>query len=168
VLVGEVLGAGISPQVFWVLGTAAVAVVALHVCLRYTITGKAMRACASNDQASLLAGINVANMRTLAFMISAALGALGGCVLSPITMTQYDMGTSLAIKASRRHPRRPRQQMAAVLAGLLVGLAEAFSVCYLPAAYKDAMAFAILLLVLFARPQGLFTGREVGSSGREF
>ena len=51
-----------------------------------------------NSVSRLLAGINVANMRTLAFMISAALGALGGCVLSPITMTQYDMGTDLAIK----------------------------------------------------------------------
>ena len=54
-----------------------------------------------------------------------------------------------------------------LLAGLAVGLAEAFSVCFLPAAYKDATAFAILLLVLFLRPHGLFGSREVGSQ-REF
>lgn len=164
-----VLGAGISPQVFWVLGTVAVAVLLLHLFLRGTLMGKAMRACASNLEASLLAGINAANTRTLSFMLSAGLGALGGCIMSPITMTQYDMGTSLAIKGfAAAMLGGIGNHMAAVLAGLLVGLAESFSVFVLPAAYKDATAFAILLLVLFVRPHGLFRAREVGASVREF
>ena len=53
--------------------------------------------------------------------------------------------------------------MAAVVGGLLVGLAEAFSVSVLPAAYKDAISFAILLLVLFVRPHGLFGSRQAAS-----
>ena len=56
--------------------------------------------------------------------------------------------------------------MAGVAGGLLVGLAESYSVKFLPAAYKDATAFAILLLVLFVRPHGLF-GRRQGSAVRE-
>jgi len=165
----RLLGAGLSPQVFWVLGTVGVTVTVLHGFLRYTIIGKAMRACASNVSAAQLAGINVANMRTLAFMVSGALGALGGCVISPITMTQYDMGTSLAIKGfAAAILGGLGNHMAAVPAGLLVGLAESVSVYFLPAAYKDAMAFAILLLVLFVRPHGLFGAPEVGTSSREF
>ncbi|MBT3379466.1 MAG: branched-chain amino acid ABC transporter permease [Lentisphaerae bacterium] len=165
----KVLGAAISPQVFWVLVTVGVVVIALHCFLRYSIVGKAMRACASNSTASTLAGINATNMRTLAFVLSAGLGALAGCVVSPISMTSYDMGTSLAIKGfSAAILGGLGNHMAAVAGGLAVGIAESCSVHYVPAAYKDAIAFAILLLVLFVRPQGLFGGTEVGTSSREF
>ena len=153
----RVFGAALSPQVFWVLGAVAVAVLALHGFLRYTLTGRAMRACSSNPDAAMLAGINIPNMRTLSFGLSAALGAMAGCVISPISMTQYDMGSGLAIKGfAAAILGGLGNPMAAVGGGLLVGLAEAFSVSVLPAAYKDATAFAILLLVLFVRPHGLF------------
>ena len=165
----RVMGAGVSPQVVWVFATVLVVVVSLHLFFRCTVVGKAMRACASNREASMLAGINVRNMRTLAFMLSAGLGGLAGCVMSPITMTQYDMGASLAIKGfAAAILGGLGNHMAGALAGLIVGLAESYSVCFLPSAFKDAMAFAILLLVLFARPHGLFGSCEVGSSSREF
>jgi branched-chain amino acid transport system permease protein len=155
------LGAAISPQVLWVLGAVAVVVVLMHSFLRYTLTGKAMRACACNTEAAMLSGINTSNLRTLAFAFSAGLGALGGCVISPISMTQYDMGTGLAIKGfAGAILGGLGNPMGAVLGGLLVGLAEAFSVSVLPAAFKDATAFAILLLVLFVRPHGLLGSRE--------
>jgi branched-chain amino acid transport system permease protein len=119
-----------------------------------------MRACSSNPTAALLAGINTANMRMLTFVLSAGLGALAGCVISPIAMTQYDMGTGLAIKGFAAailgglgHP------MGAVIGGLIVGLTEAFSVSVLPAAYQDVTAFVILLATLFIRPHGLFGSR---------
>ena len=157
----RVFGAAISPQVFWVFGATAVSVLALHVFLKYTLVGKAMRACSSNAAAAMLAGINTSNMRMLAFVLSAGLGALAGCVISPIAMSQYDMGTGLAIKGFAAailgglgHP------MGAVAGGLVVGLSEAFSVSVLPAAYKDAVAFAILLATLFIRPHGFFGSRD--------
>ena len=160
-------GASLSPQVFWVLGTVGLAVLVLHAFFRYTLAGKAMRACASNYEAAMLAGINTANVRTLAFSVSAGLGALAGCVISPIGMTQYDMGTDLAIKGfAAAILGGLGNPMAGVAGGLLVGLAESFSVKFLPAAYKDATAFAILLLVLFIRPHGLF-GRRQGTAVRE-
>ena len=157
----RMFGAAITPQVFWVLGTTAVSVLTLHTFLKYTLVGKAMRACSSNASAAMLAGINTSNMRLLSFVLSAGLGALAGCVISPIAMTQYDMGTGLAIKGFAAailgglgHP------MGAVVGGLIVGLTESFSVSALPAAYKDATAFAILLATLFIRPHGLFGSRE--------
>ena len=151
------LGAAISPQVLWVLGTVGVTVLALQGFLQYTLQGRAMRACSSNPEAAMLAGINLRNMRTLSFGLSAALGALAGCVISPITMTHYEMGTPLAIKGfAAAILGGLGNPMAAVLGGLLVGVLEAASVSRLPAAYNDVAAFAILLLVLFVRPRGLF------------
>jgi branched-chain amino acid transport system permease protein len=141
----------------WVLGTVGVTVLALQGFLQYTLPGRAMRACSSNPEAAMLAGINLRNMRTLSFGLSAALGALAGCVISPITMTHYEMGTPLAIKGfAAAILGGLGNPMAAVLGGLLVGILEAASVSRLPAAYNDVAAFAILLLVLFVRPRGLF------------
>jgi branched-chain amino acid transport system permease protein len=160
--------AAISPQVLWVLGTMAVIVVLLHVFLRYTMRGRAMRACSSNPAAAMLAGINISNMRTLSFVLSAGLGAMAGCVISPITMTHYEMGAPLAIKGiAAAILGGLGNPMAAVAGGLLVGVLEAYSVSILPAAYTDVTAFGILLLVLFVRPHGLL-GRPTGESVREF
>jgi branched-chain amino acid transport system permease protein len=160
-------GAAISPQVLWVLGTAALTVILLHVFLRYTLPGRAMRACASNPEAAMLAGINIPNMRTLSFGLSAALGALAGCVISPITMTHYEMGAPLAIKGfAAAILGGLGNPLAAVAGGLAVGVLEAFAVSRLPAAYNDVAAFAVLLLVLFIRPHGLF-GQPGGEAVRE-
>lgn len=160
-------GASLSPQVFWVLGTVGLAVLILHLFLRHTLTGQAMRACSSQPEAAMLAGINLQNMRTLAFGLSAGLGALAGCVISPITMTHYEMGAPLAIKGFAAAILGGLGNPSAALAGgLMVGVLEAASVSVLPAAYNDVAAFAILLLVLFLRPHGLW-GRPAGESVRE-
>lgn len=164
----QFFGAAISPQVLWVLGTVAVMVVLLHAFLKYTLRGRAMRACSSNPEAAMLAGINISNMRTLSFGLSAAMGAMAGCVISPITMTHYEMGSPLAIKGFAAAVFGGLgNPMGAVVGGLLIGVIEAFSVSRLPAAYTDVTAFAVLLLVLFIRPHGLF-GSAAGESVREF
>jgi branched-chain amino acid transport system permease protein len=163
----RVLGASVSPQVLWVLGAVAVAVLLLQLFLKGSMPGRAMRACSSNPEAAMLAGINIPNMRTLSFGLSAGLGALGGCVISPITMTHYEMGAPLAIKGfAAAILGGLGNPMAAVLGGLLVGVLEAFSVSQWPAAFSDVAAFTVLLLVLFVRPHGLL-GRPVGEGVRE-
>jgi branched-chain amino acid transport system permease protein len=164
----ELLGAHVSPQVFWVLGTAALVVVALYVFFRFTVTGQSMRACADNRSAASLCGVNTRNVVTLAFVLSAAIGALAGCVVSPLTQTHYGMGTPLAIKGFIVAILGGMgNSMAAVLAGLLLGLIEAFTVSLMPMAYTDVIAIAILLLILFFRPGGLF-GNIEASALREF
>jgi branched-chain amino acid transport system permease protein len=160
-------GASISPQYLWVLGTVLGLVLVLHAFLKYTLFGRAMRACSSNPEAAMLAGINIRNIRTLAFGFSAALGALGGCVISPITMTQYDMGPGLAIKGfAAAILGGLGNPMAAVAGGLIVGLLEVVSGCLFSSAFKEVSSFAILLLVLFLRPHGLF-GQPAGTGVRE-
>lgn len=163
----RLLGAAISPQVVWVLGTVAVGVILLHAFLKFTLYGRAMRACSSNSEAAMLAGINLANTRTAAFGLSAALGALAGCVISPITMTHYEMGSGLAIKGfAAAILGGLGNPMAAVAGGLLVGVIESFSVSQMPGAYNDVAAFVVLLFALFVRPHGLF-GSPTGESVRE-
>ena len=163
----QLFGAAFSPQILWVLGTTAVVVAGLYVFLRHTLPGRAMRACSSNPEAAMLAGINIPSMRTLSFVISAALGALGGCVISPLSMTQYNMGVGLAIKGFAAAVLGGiGNPLAALGGGLVVGLLEAASVSVLPAAYKDVSAFAVLLIMLFLRPHGLW-GRPVGTGVRE-
>jgi len=112
-------------------------------------------------------GINTGNMRTVAFGLSGGLGALAGCVISPMSMTHYEMGPGLAIKGfAAAILGGLGNPMAAVFGGLTVGLLESFSVSVIPSAFKDVAAFAVLVLMLFVRPHGLF-GQPSGSSVRE-
>ena len=158
------LGAHISPQVLWVLGTSALTVLGLTLFFRYTLTGRAMRACADDRMAARLCGINDRWMVTLSFVLSAGIGALAGCVVSPVTQTQYDMGAPLAIKGfTVAILGGLGNSMAAVAAGLLLGLLESFTVSVLPVAYKEAVSIVVLLLVLILRPTGLFARREVAA-----
>jgi branched-chain amino acid transport system permease protein len=156
----NILGAYISPQVLWVLGTCVVIVAGLTVFFKRTTTGRSMRACSSDRMAASLCGIDVSAMVTLSFMLSAAIGALAGCVISPITQTQYDCGTSLAIKGfTVAILGGLGNSMGAVAGGIIIGLLEAFSISVLPLAYMDAMAIGLMLLILFLRPSGLFARR---------
>lgn len=160
----HIFGAFISPQVLWVLGMSSMIVIFLGLFFKYTLLGRSMRACASNRTAAMLCGISVRNMITISFMLSAAIGALAGCVISPITQTQYDCGTPLAIKGfAVAILGGLGNSMGAVIGGLIIGILEALSISVLPLAYKDAIAIAILLLILFAKPSGLLGKKEVAA-----
>jgi len=160
----SILGAQISPQILWVLGTCALIVIALNLFYGRTLVGKAMRACSANRVAASLCGINTKKMITFSFMLSAAIGALAGCVISPMTQTQYDSGASLAIKGfTAAIFGGLGSSSGAVVAGLFIGIIEAMSISVLPLAYKDAVTLTLLLLILVVRPSGLFGSREAGA-----
>ncbi len=151
----------ISPQVLWVLGLSAIMVAALNFFFSRTLLGRKMRACACNRDAARLCGISTRNMVTLSFVLSAGIGALAGCVISPITYVQYDSGTSLALKGfTVAILGGLGNSMAAIAAGLLLGTLESLSIWVMPAAYKDVIAISILLIILFVRPSGLFGNAE--------
>jgi branched-chain amino acid transport system permease protein len=151
----------ISPQVVWVIAACSVMMGGLSLFFKSTPVGREMRACAANRTAALLCGINTRNMVTLSFMLSAGIGALAGCVMSPITYTQYDSGTSLAIKGfTVAILGGLGNSMAAVAAGILLGILEAFSVSVVPLAFQDAISITILLIILFVKPHGLFGSSE--------
>lgn len=151
----------LSPQVLWVIATCSVMVAGLSLFFKCTPTGREMRACSANRTAAILCGISTRNMVTLSFMLSAGLGALAGCVMSPITYTQYDSGTGLAIKGfTVAILGGLGNSMAAVAAGLLLGIIEAFSVSLVPLAFQDVIAITLLLVILFVKPHGIFGSSE--------
>jgi branched-chain amino acid transport system permease protein len=152
-----IAGAALLPQSIVVLiGTGAI-VACLWFFMTATLAGKAMLATAANRLAARLVGINTSAVVGLSFAMSAAIGGIGGILVAPITLTNYDVGTLLALKGfaaamlgGMGHP------IGAVAGGLLLGLLEAFSAGYVSSQYKDAVAFLVILAVLFAMPQGLF------------
>jgi branched-chain amino acid transport system permease protein len=154
-------GVFISPQVLWAVSICSVMVLVLGVFFNFTLLGRQMRACSANRDAARLCGINTRNMVTFSFMLSAGIGALGGCVVSPITYVQYDSGTQLAIKGfTVAILGGLGNSTAAVGAAMILGILESFSIWVLPAAYKDVVSIAILLLILFVRPSGIFGNAE--------
>jgi branched-chain amino acid transport system permease protein len=154
-------GARVSPQVLWAVGACALMVGLVTVFFRLTRVGRQMRACASNRVAAALCGLPTRNLVTLSFALSAGMGAMAGCVVSPITYTHYNVGAGLAIKGfTVAILGGLGNSLASVVAGLVLGVLESFSVALMPTAYKDAVSIAVLLAILFVRPSGLFAARQ--------
>jgi len=150
-------GAAVLPQSIIVLVGTGTLVLALWLFLSRTLIGKAIIATAANRLAARLVGINTGAMVGLSFAVSAAIGAVGGILVAPITLTSYDVGTLLALKGfAAAMLGGMGNPLGAVVGGLLVGLLEGFGAGYLSSSYKDAIAFIVILAVLFAMPQGLF------------
>lgn len=156
-----ILGATILPQSLWVIAGALCVFVALYLFFTRTLTGKAILATSNNRLAAQLVGINTGWVMTLSFALSAAIGALAGVLVTPITLTSYDVGIALALKgfaaAMLGGMGNPK---GALVGGLLLGLLEAMTAGYLSSQYKDAAAFIVILAVLFAMPQGLFGNKS--------
>lgn len=157
--VGEplrVAGIVILRQYLWVIGVTAVAVVALWFFLTRTLTGKAMRAAASNREAARIVAISPGQMSMLAFLLAALLGGIGGVVLAPLQAPSAGIGIALGLKGFTAAVLGGlNSPSGAIVGGLLIGVIESVAAGYLPSGYKDAIAFGILFLVLLVRPQGL-------------
>ena len=152
------LGGGtvIQSQTLWVLGAILLVLAGLQYFYRRTWVGKAMRACAINEQAAGLVGISVPLMVRVAFLLGAGMGALGGVLIAPIYSASYDSGTMIGLKGfTAAIVGGFGNVYGAALGGLVVGLVESLSIGFLSSGYKDAIAFVVLLLVLFLRPRGL-------------
>lgn len=156
-----VLGAAILPQSLWVLGGAAAIVVLLWFFER-TLAGKAVLATSANRMAARLVGINVTAIVGLSFALAAAIGAVAGLLVTPLTLTSYNVGTLLALKGFAAGTLGGMgSPLGAVLGGLILGLLEAFGAGYISSTYKDAVAFIVILAVLVAMPRGLLGKRIV-------
>ncbi len=157
----RVLGASILPQSLWVLGVSLLAVLALGWFFGRTLLGKAVLATAHNRLAAQLVGIETRAIMTLCFALSALLGAIGGVLITPITLTSYDAGVMLGLKGfCAAILGGMGSAPGAVLGGLVLGVAEAMGAGFLSSAYKDAIAFVLILAVLLAAPGGILGARS--------
>lgn len=149
--------ATILPQHLWIFALTAFAITMNKLFFQYTVTGKAMRACAGNRRAAGLVGIDVKKMVLYSFAISSVLGSLAGIIVAPLTMTSYDVGIMLGLKGfCAAIIGGLSGGIGTVLGGLLLGVLESLGAGLISSGYKDAIAFIILLLILIIRPQGLF------------
>ncbi len=156
----HILGATILPQSLWVIGGAVAVFVGLWAFFTRTLLGRAVLATSNNRLAAQLVGINTPFVMTLSFALSAGIGALAGVLVTPITMTSYDVGLAFALKgfaaAMLGGMGNPK---GALVGGFLLGVLEGLTAGYISSQYKDAAAFIVILGVLFFLPQGLF-GRK--------
>jgi branched-chain amino acid transport system permease protein len=154
-------GATILPQHLWILCITLVIIAANKLFFYHTISGKAMRACSYNRRAAGLVGIDVRRMMLFSFIISSAMGSVAGIIVAPLTMTAYDVGIMLGLKGfCAAIIGGMSSGLATVVGGLILGVLESLGAGLISSGYKDAIAFIILLLILFFRPQGLFGKAE--------
>ena len=154
----SLFGLLLPPQGLWLVGITAVITGALAFVLARTRLGRAFRACAENPLAAGLMGIGVARMQVLSFVLAAAIGAIGGIVIGPITSFQFDTGGMYTIfgfiAAVMGGIGAP---IGAIVGGLCLGIATQLAAAYVSSLFSNALALGLLLAILLWRPNGLFS-----------
>jgi branched-chain amino acid transport system permease protein len=140
----------------WIVVAALALMLGLHLLLRRTMLGLAMRAVAHNKDIAFLSGVNVPLMISLIFGIGCALGAAAGVLVGPINYVQVLMGIGVLIKAFAAAVVGGFGSLpGAILGGLLVGVFESLGAGYVSGTYKDIYAFILLIVVLMVKPSGI-------------
>ncbi len=158
--VAQIGGAGLSTQSFWIFGIMIAVMALLHLFFEKTYLGTSLRAAMGNPTASRLVGLNPSHLGLLSFALSAGLAAVAGITITPMTFAQYNMGLMLGLKGfSAAVIGGLTNSVGAVVGGLLLGVLEAVGAGLVSSAYKDALAFLLLIMILLVRPSGLFAPR---------
>ncbi|MGS2777010.1 branched-chain amino acid ABC transporter permease [Robertmurraya sp. GLU-23] len=151
------MGAVINPQSIFIFIVLLILLAVLYVFFEKTYIGSALRACEKNPRAAKLMGINTSTMSALAFTLAAALGAIAGILITPITDATYEMGFLIGVKGFVGMVIGGMHSIPGAVAGaLIVGLLETFSGGFISTFYSDAITFLVLILVLFFKPNGIF------------
>ncbi len=144
-------------QYLSILVSAALLVVLQYLIFEKTLLGKKLQATSQDKEMASLLGIPVAGMILFTFAYSSALGGLAGMLVAPVLFVSVGMGGLIALKAFAANIIGGYGSIpGAILGGLALGVAETMGASYISVPYKDAFAFAMLLLFLMVRPQGLF------------
>lgn len=159
----HLLGAVVIPQSLFVLGLAVIAVAALFTFFDFTYTGKAVRAAMINRTAAQLVGINPGRLSLFAFSFSGVIAALAGIFITPITMATYDMGFMLGLKGFvAAILGGVTSATGAIVGGVLLGIIESFAAGTVSSGLKDAIAMAVMIIVLLTRPTGIMGSLKNG------
>jgi branched-chain amino acid transport system permease protein len=140
-----------------ILVTTTIVMLALTWLIKFTRTGKAMRATAQDQKMAMLVGINVDNVISITFIIGSALAAIGGMLIaSHIGQINFYIGFIAGIKAFTAAVLGGIGSIpGAVLGSFILGLTESFATGYVSSDYEDVFAFSLLVLILIFRPSGL-------------
>jgi branched-chain amino acid transport system permease protein len=136
-------------------------VLGLQAFLNGTTTGRAMQACAQNNEAARVLGIDVKRMTLYVFLINAVLAAVAALLITPSYLAKFDMGETIGLKAFFAAIIGGfNQTRGALLGGVLIGVLENVIGFYVTPAYKEGVALVVFLLVILLRPEGLLGKAE--------
>ena len=156
----EVGGVVLGYENLVVIGGTALLCLALWAFFRYSRIGIAMQAASQNQLAAYYSGVPVKRVTSLVWGISAAISATAGILVAPVMLIDPMMGF-LGIKAFAAAIVGGLGSLpGAIVGGLLIGVAEQFVGLYLPPGLGEVSAFVILLVMLLARPQGIFASMQ--------
>lgn len=152
----DVLGAIITNNQLLIIGTTLVVLILLHIFLKYSKLGKAMRAATDNLAVASTIGINVDRVIAITFAIGSALAAIAGVLVGIEQNIEPTMGVTLGVKAfTAAVVGGIGNIQGAVLGGFVIGLIENIGIWFIPSGYKDAIAFFVLVIMLVFKPGGL-------------
>ncbi|MGP0092986.1 MAG: branched-chain amino acid ABC transporter permease [Xanthobacteraceae bacterium] len=149
----------VSATQLFIMATALVAMVALHLLVSRTRYGMAMRATAENIEIASILGINTDAVIMLTFAVASALAGVAGVLVGlAYTAVSPFMGINMAVKGLAIMLVGGLGSIYGAMAGgLLLGIVEVLCVAYLASSYRDAVAFGLMIVIMLVRPRGLFT-----------
>ncbi len=139
-----------------VIAATAVLCAGLFAMFRYSKLGMAMQASSQNQLAAYYMGIPVKTLNGLVWGLAAAVAAVAGLLLAPITFVHANMGF-IGLKAFPAAVVGGFTSLpGAIVGGLVIGIVESLSGFYLPDGFKDTAAYVVVLIMLMVKPNGLF------------
>lgn len=144
-------------QHLMIIAVTAIVVAAMFAFLKWSKLGTAFRATSQDRNAAMVVGIPVEKVDVASFALGTALAALGGALVGPLFLVFPQMGDAPMVKGLAGILLGGMGSVpGAVIGGMIIGIAESVSTLFLPTDYRDSIAFAVMVMILLARPRGLF------------
>ena len=158
----NLFGRGIQTESAFCVLVGLVAMGVLHVFMNFTSLGTSMRAAAMDPLAARACGIDVSLTVGFSWGIAAGIAALAGMLIGPVYGVYTTFGATIGRKGfSSAVIGGYGNMIGAILGGLLLGIVETFTAAYVSSAYKDLVAYTLLILFLFVKPAGLLNERAI-------
>jgi len=160
--IGGAGGIGVYPQEILIILVSLAIVLAVETLKARTLLGKAVQAVSEDKETASLMGIDQTRIILLSFSLSAAIAAVGGLLVAPITLVSATMGTVLGVKAySASIIGGLESGYGTIAGGLIIGLSESLTARFVSTGYKDIPGFLFLIVLLLVKPAGLFGKQAV-------
>lgn len=157
-----IMGVSVQTESVFCIGISFVCMIILHLFMKYTKFGTSMRAAAMDPMAARSCGINVSMSTGFTWGIAAAMASVAGMLIGPVYGVFTTLGASIGRKGFASAVIGGYGNMyGAIVGGIILGMVETFTSAYVSSAYKDLIAYIMLILFLFVKPTGIFNERAI-------